>query len=249
MDRPALQRLLDDIRAGKVDVVVVYKVGRLTRSLGDFAKIIEVFDAQRRGALSGSARPRDHPWRGDPDSLDTRADVGQGNRVQREDPPRSRGRAAWGISERRHGPGARPSAVGRHRDRGGSSHRKQLRDLPSARLTPTHGDPGGLRQFDLRELRDRRRGARHRRRRGRHRVLDRVHGRARRPGGAWAAVPRSRAQDVADAIRGPGRADCLRGPAGPCRDAADRGAQQPGRHCHQAGAGCSCLGRWCLVSR
>ena len=40
MDRPALQRLLDDIRAGKVDVVVVYKVDRLTRSLADFAKIV-----------------------------------------------------------------------------------------------------------------------------------------------------------------------------------------------------------------
>jgi site-specific DNA recombinase len=46
MDRPALQRLLDDIRSGKVDVVVVYKVDRLTRSLTDFAKIVEVLDAQ-----------------------------------------------------------------------------------------------------------------------------------------------------------------------------------------------------------
>jgi len=46
MDRPALQRMLDDIRAGKIDVVVVYKVDRLTRSLADFAKIVEVFDAQ-----------------------------------------------------------------------------------------------------------------------------------------------------------------------------------------------------------
>ena len=46
MDRPALQRLLDNIRGGKVDVVVVYKVDRLTRSLADFAKIVEVFDAQ-----------------------------------------------------------------------------------------------------------------------------------------------------------------------------------------------------------
>jgi site-specific DNA recombinase len=46
MDRPALQRLLDDIRAGKVDVVVVYKVDRLTRALADFAKIVEIFDAQ-----------------------------------------------------------------------------------------------------------------------------------------------------------------------------------------------------------
>ena len=44
MERRALLRLLDDIRAGKVDVVVVYKVDRLTRSLADFAKIVETFD-------------------------------------------------------------------------------------------------------------------------------------------------------------------------------------------------------------
>ena len=45
LDRPALQRLLDDITAGLVDVVVVYKVDRLTRSLTDFAKLVETFDA------------------------------------------------------------------------------------------------------------------------------------------------------------------------------------------------------------
>ena len=45
MERPALQQLLADIRAGKVDIVVVYKVDRLTRSLADFAKIVEIFDA------------------------------------------------------------------------------------------------------------------------------------------------------------------------------------------------------------
>ena len=45
-DRPALQRLLDDIRGGQVDVVVVYKIDRLTRSLFDFAKIVEAFDAR-----------------------------------------------------------------------------------------------------------------------------------------------------------------------------------------------------------
>jgi len=45
MERPALQRLLEDIAAGKIDTVVVYKVDRLTRSLTDFAKIIEIFDA------------------------------------------------------------------------------------------------------------------------------------------------------------------------------------------------------------
>jgi len=45
MERPALKRLLADIAAGLVDVVVVYKVDRLTRSLGDFAKMVEAFDA------------------------------------------------------------------------------------------------------------------------------------------------------------------------------------------------------------
>jgi len=44
MERPSLTRLLADIAAGKIDTVVVYKVDRLTRSLGDFAKIVEVFD-------------------------------------------------------------------------------------------------------------------------------------------------------------------------------------------------------------
>ncbi len=44
-DRPALQQLLADIRDRKIDVVVVYKVDRLTRSLADFAKLVELFDA------------------------------------------------------------------------------------------------------------------------------------------------------------------------------------------------------------
>jgi DNA invertase Pin-like site-specific DNA recombinase len=44
LDRPALQRLLADIQAGRVDVVVVYKIDRLSRSLMDFAKLVEVFD-------------------------------------------------------------------------------------------------------------------------------------------------------------------------------------------------------------
>ena len=46
LERPALQRLLADIADGKVDVVVVYKIDRLTRSLFDFAKIVEAFDAR-----------------------------------------------------------------------------------------------------------------------------------------------------------------------------------------------------------
>ncbi len=47
MERPALQQLLAAIRQGLVDVVVVYKVDRLTRSLADFARMIELFDAHR----------------------------------------------------------------------------------------------------------------------------------------------------------------------------------------------------------
>jgi DNA invertase Pin-like site-specific DNA recombinase len=44
-DRPDLQKLLEDIRSRKIDVIVVYKVDRLTRSLADFAKLVELFDA------------------------------------------------------------------------------------------------------------------------------------------------------------------------------------------------------------
>jgi site-specific DNA recombinase len=43
-DRPALQRLLEDVGTGKIDIIVVYKVDRLTRSLADFAKLVELFD-------------------------------------------------------------------------------------------------------------------------------------------------------------------------------------------------------------
>jgi site-specific DNA recombinase len=45
LDRPALQQLLADLRSGKIDIVLVYKVDRLTRSLADFAKLIELLDA------------------------------------------------------------------------------------------------------------------------------------------------------------------------------------------------------------
>ena len=45
LDRPALQRLIADIEQGRVDVIVVYKIDRLSRSLMDFAKLVEVFDA------------------------------------------------------------------------------------------------------------------------------------------------------------------------------------------------------------
>src|SRR5689334_6193950 len=46
LNRPAVQRLLADIRTGRIDLVVIYKVDRLTRSLADFAKLVEIFDAR-----------------------------------------------------------------------------------------------------------------------------------------------------------------------------------------------------------
>ncbi len=52
MERPALKRLLEDIKAGKVQTVVVYKVDRLTRSLADFAKIVDVLDAHNASFVS-----------------------------------------------------------------------------------------------------------------------------------------------------------------------------------------------------
>jgi DNA invertase Pin-like site-specific DNA recombinase len=51
MERPALQQLLAEIRAGRVDIVV-YKVDRLTRSLADFAKIVEILDAKDTSFVS-----------------------------------------------------------------------------------------------------------------------------------------------------------------------------------------------------
>src|SRR2546429_3022448 len=52
MDSPALQDLLEDIKAGRVDVVVVYKIDRLTRSLMDFARMVELFDSHEVSFVS-----------------------------------------------------------------------------------------------------------------------------------------------------------------------------------------------------
>jgi site-specific DNA recombinase len=52
LERPALQRLLGDVRLGHVDVIVVYKVDRLTRSLADFAKLVELFDTHNVSFVS-----------------------------------------------------------------------------------------------------------------------------------------------------------------------------------------------------
>ena len=52
MERPALVRLLADIQTGKIDVVVIYKIDRLTRSLADFSKMVEIFDRHRVSFVS-----------------------------------------------------------------------------------------------------------------------------------------------------------------------------------------------------
>jgi site-specific DNA recombinase len=52
LDRPALQLLLSQVKQGRVDVIVVYKVDRLTRSLADFAKLVEAFDAHEVSFVS-----------------------------------------------------------------------------------------------------------------------------------------------------------------------------------------------------
>ena len=52
LERPALQLLLTEVREGRVDVIVVYKVDRLTRSLADFAKLVEAFDAHEVSFVS-----------------------------------------------------------------------------------------------------------------------------------------------------------------------------------------------------
>ena len=56
MERPALLRLLADIKSGKVQIVVVYKVDRLTRSLADFAKIVDVLDGLAKNGDAGDAQ-------------------------------------------------------------------------------------------------------------------------------------------------------------------------------------------------
>ncbi len=52
MERPALARLLEDVKAGRIDIIVVYKVDRLTRSLSDFARIVETLDRQGASFVS-----------------------------------------------------------------------------------------------------------------------------------------------------------------------------------------------------
>ena len=54
MERPAIKQLMNDVKAGRVDIIVVYKVDRLTRSLADFAKIVEILDEKGASFVSVS---------------------------------------------------------------------------------------------------------------------------------------------------------------------------------------------------
>jgi site-specific DNA recombinase len=67
LDRPALEKLLTDVRAGKITIVVVYKVDRLTRSLADFAKLVEVLiNRGCRSCRSPSHSTLRPAWAGSP---------------------------------------------------------------------------------------------------------------------------------------------------------------------------------------
>jgi DNA invertase Pin-like site-specific DNA recombinase len=68
LERPALQHLIADIRAGRIDIVVVYKVDRLTRSLTDFARLVELFDAQGVSFRLGDAAIQYDQLDGAPDA-------------------------------------------------------------------------------------------------------------------------------------------------------------------------------------
>ena len=61
MERPGLKRLLADVEGGRVDIILLYKIDRFTRSLTDFSRIVEVLD--RAGAASSASRRDSTPRR------------------------------------------------------------------------------------------------------------------------------------------------------------------------------------------
>jgi Resolvase, N terminal domain len=125
MERPALQALLADIGAGRIDVVVVYKVDRLTRSLADFAKIVEVFDAH--GVSFVGPRP------------DLTGGRNEGYHVHNyhgglPDPARHGSRHSSGL--RRHPSGLRGTLPNHHRYRPAKELRQPMFDFVLPRNAP-----------------------------------------------------------------------------------------------------------------
>ena len=100
MERPAVQKLLDDVRARKIDVIVVYKVDRLTRSLADFAKLVELFDRVFRSLVDGD---RFQPGRG---QFEDRPRYAQGHsraaHSRRQEPGHWHGRDCAGARGEQH---------------------------------------------------------------------------------------------------------------------------------------------------
>jgi site-specific DNA recombinase len=65
LERPALKRLLADIEAGRIDIVVVYKIDRLSRSLMDFARLVETFERHNVTFVSVTSNSTPRPaWAG-----------------------------------------------------------------------------------------------------------------------------------------------------------------------------------------
>ena len=102
-DRPDLQRLLDDIRARKIDVIVVYKVDRLTRSLADFAKLVELFDAHGVSFVHSAVQHHHVHGPADPQRAPVLCPVRTGGYL-RADPGQNRCLQAEGPLGRRHPP-------------------------------------------------------------------------------------------------------------------------------------------------
>ena len=122
MERPALQRLLAEVAAGRINVIVVYKVDRLTRSLADFARIVETLDGQGASFVSVTQQFNTTTLDGPPDA--ERAAVVRAVRARghgRAHPRQDRGLEAQGhVDGRVRAPGLRRQGprAGRERGRG-----------------------------------------------------------------------------------------------------------------------------------
>ena len=137
LERPALKRLLSDVEAGLVDVVVVYKIDRLSRSLTDFSKLVEVFEANERHLRLGHAELQHDDLDGQADAQHPallRAVRARGDR--RAHPGQVRGLAAQGHVDGRQRPArlSRREPQAAHPRGGGRNRPHDLRAVPVDRL-------------------------------------------------------------------------------------------------------------------
>src|SRR6266446_400864 len=105
MARPGLQRLLADIQGGRIDIIVVYKVDRLTRSLADFARLVEIFDAQGVSFVSVTQQFNTTSSMGRL-TLNVLLSFAQferevtGERIRERSPPRRKRACGWAVTSR-----------------------------------------------------------------------------------------------------------------------------------------------------